>query len=301
MRLTLIVLLIAVASYGGWQEPENLGATVNSTSDDWYPVIPEDGSYMIFVSDRPGGYGGGDMWISLNEGGEWQTPENLGSNVNTVFGESAPFLAEDDTALYFASLAPGGYGQMDIWRCSLTDGVPGPKTNLGPQINTGSLECCPVLATDGNTLYICSDRAGGTGGMDIWASEKSGDTWGDPYNIGSIVNTPQTDCPRWISDDGDTLVISSTCAGGYGLADLWYAVRTGDDWNEPVNFGAGINTSAHEWGPGFYCNHGDVGGVIYFGSGRGGGQGGWDLWKSVDDDYVEVEPASHGHLKALYR
>ena len=277
MRLTLIVLLIAVASYGGWQEPENLGATVNSTSDDWYPVIPENGSYMIFVSERPGGYGGYDLWISYKVGGVWEAPENLGAEVNTAAGDSAPYLAENDTVLYFASFWSGGYGGLDIWTCPLTDGVPGTKTNLGPEINTGDLDCCPAVTSDGQTLYFCSDRAGGTGGMDIWVSEKSGDTWGEPYNMGSIVNTAWTDCPRWLSDDGDTLVIVSTCAGGYGQADLWYTTRSGDDWNEPINFGPELNSYAYELGPGFYCNHGDVGGVIYFGSGRGGEGSGGDL------------------------
>ncbi|UCE27199.1 MAG: PD40 domain-containing protein [Candidatus Coatesbacteria bacterium] len=299
--LWLLLVFIAIGAYGEWQEPENLGATVNSVYNDWYPVIPEDGSYMIFVSDRPGGYGGGDLWISYKVGGEWVTPENLSAEVNTGAAESAPYLAENDTILYFASFASGGYGGMDIWSCPLVGGVPGPKTNLGPEINTVNLECCPAVTTDGQTLYFCSDRPGSIGQMDIWVSEKTGDTWGVPYNLGGIVNTAQTDCPRWLSDDGDTLVISSTCVGGYGQADLWYAAKSGDDWNQPVNLGPEINSYAAEWGPGFYCNHGDMGGIIYFGSGRGGGEGAWDIWMSVDSDYVEIEPSSHGFLKALFK
>jgi hypothetical protein len=297
----LLLAFIAAGTYGEWQEPTNLGPTVNSVYDDWYPVIPEDGSYMIFVSNRPGGLGAPDLWISHKVGGEWGAPENLGAEVNTGAGESAPYLAENDTVLYFASFGSGGYGGMDIWSCPLTGGVPGVKTNLGPEINTSGLECCPAVTSDGQTLYFCSDRAGGFGQMDVWVSEKSGDTWGEPYNMGSVVNTAWTDCPRWLSDDGDTLVISSTCSGGYGQADLWYTTRSGDDWQEPINFGAEINSSANEWGPGFYCNHGDVGGIIYFGSGREGGEGGWDLWMSVDGDYANVEPTSLGRSKLIFR
>jgi hypothetical protein len=297
----LVLAFIAVGVYGEWQEPTNLGSVVNSAYDDWYPVIPEDGSYMIFVSERPGGYGSYDLWISYKVGGVWGAPENLGAEVNTAAGDSAPYLAENDTVLYFASFGSGGYGGLDIWTCPLTDGVPGTKTNLGPEINTGDLDCCPTVAYDGQTLYFCSDRAGGFGGTDIWVSEKIGDTWGEPYNLGNSVNTPQTDCSRWLSDDGDTLVITSSRAGGYGQTDLWYTTRSGDDWAEPINLGPEINSYAYELGPGFYCNHGDVGGIIYFGSGRDGGEGGWDIWTSIDGDYANIEPSSMGRLKALFK
>jgi len=297
----LALAFIAVGACGEWQEPTNLGPVVNSVYNDWYPVIPEDGSYMIFVSDRPDGYGSYDLWISYNVGGEWQAPQNLGAEVNTAGIESAPFLTEEDTTLYFVSSGPGGYGSMDIWTCPLTDGVPGTKTNIGPEINTGAHECCPAITTDGQTLYICSDRVGSLGQMDVWVSEKSGGTWGEPYNMGSVINTSQTDCPRWLSDDGNTLVLTTGRAGGYGLTDLWYAVRSGEDWNEPVNLGPEVNSYTYELGPGFYCDHGDMGGVIYFGSGRGGGEGGWDIWMSVDSDYANVEPSSMGSLKALMR
>jgi hypothetical protein len=297
----LLLAFIAVGVYGEWQGPTNLGPVVNSVYDDWYPVIAEDGSYMIFVSNRPGGLGAPDLWISYKVGDEWGAPENLGAGVNTGAGESAPYLAENDTVLYFASFGFGGYGGMDIWTCPLTDGVPGTKTNLDSEINTSGLECCPAVTSDGQTLYFCSDRAGGFGQMDVWVSEKSGGTWGEPYNMGSVVNTAWTDCPRWLSDDGDTLVISATCIGGYGQADLWYTTRSGDDWTEPINFGPEINSSANEWGPGFYCNHGDVGGIIYFGSGREGGEGGWDIWTSVDSGYTNVEPTSLGRSKLIFR
>ncbi|UCE27198.1 MAG: PD40 domain-containing protein [Candidatus Coatesbacteria bacterium] len=297
----LLLAFIAAGTNAEWQEPENLGPVINSVHNDWYPVIPEDGSYMIFVSDRPGGYGSFDLWISYNVGGEWQPPQNLGAEVNTAGIESAPFLADEDTTLYFVSSGSGGYGSMDIWTCPLTDGVPGTKTNIGPEINTAAHECCPAITTDGQTLYICSDRAGSLGQMDIWVSEKSGGTWGEPYNIGSVLNTSQTDCPRWLSDDGDTLLITTGRAGGYGLTDLWYAVKSGEDWNEPVNMGPEVNSYDYELGPGFYCNHGDMGGVIYFGSGRSGGEGGWDIWMSVDSDYANVAPTSLGRSKAIFR
>jgi len=265
---------------GPWHAAENLGPLVNSSANDWYPTIARDGSFMVFVSDRAGGYGSCDLYISRRVGGEWQEPENLGPTVNTVGCESAPFLGPDDRTLYFASFAEGGQGGMDVWWCTLEDGVAGERVNMGAPINGPHLDCCPVLSSDGNTLFICSDRPGGSGSMDVWVAHKVGGVWQEPVNLGSLVNTAATDCPRWISDDGATLVLSSTRWGGFGGADLWSVQWDGTVWSAAVNLGLPINSSGAEWGPGFLDNHGTLSGVIHFGSGRAGGEGGWDIWRS---------------------
>ena len=265
----------------GWLEPVNLGPTINSTWNDWYPVLARDGSFMIFVSDRPGGYGSSDLYISRRVEGVWQEPVNLGPNVNTSGMESAPYLSADDGVLFFASFAPGGVGSMDVWYCPLDDGVPGERVNPGEPINTPYLDCCPVISADGNTLYICSDRPGGYGSMDVWVAHRVGGVWQEPVNLGQEVNTYATDCPRWLSDDDDTLVVASTRHDGLGDADLWFLLRRGDGWSTPVNFGTPINSLRAEWGPGFLDNGGELAGTIFFGSGRTGGQGRWDIWYSA--------------------
>ncbi len=278
----LVALCVGSAAHGDWEAPQNLGPPINTQYDDWYPVIARDGSFMIFVSTRPGGYGDSDLWISHNVNGEWQTPENLGANVNTATTESAPFLAANDSVLYFASFAAGGHGLMDIWWCTLVGGTPGPKSNMGPAINGSALDCCPVMSHDGNSFYICSDRSGGYGSMDAWAFQRVGDQWSTPENMGDNVNSSQTDCPRWISDDDKTLILCSRRLGGYGDADIWYTVKDADVWSSLVNLGSTINSSAAEWGVGFLGNQGTIGGTMYFGSGRSGGHGGWDIWYSSE-------------------
>ncbi len=277
-----------------WQTPVNLGSTLNTPYNDWYPVLARDGSFMIFVSDRPGGHGSSDIYITHSEGGAWQSPQNLGPQVNTAYGESAPFLAAGDSVLYFMSLMPGGLGGGDVYRCSLASGVPGPRENVGPPINGPSLDCCPLISRDGNSFFICSDRAGGYGQMDVWAFQRVGGAWGGAVNLGSQVNTPQTDCPRWISDDGRVLLICSTRTDGHGLADMWISTETAGQWSAPINMGDPLNTAAHEWGAWFHGSQGTVGGTIFFGSGRAGGLGGWDLWQS--DAQTSAAPEPHGLL-----
>ena len=201
------------------------------------------------------------------------------SNVNTTGFESAPSLSLDDRTLYFTSDHDGFHGSFDVWSCSLDDGVPGPRSKV-EGLNTSSIDCCPVPSADGRFMYICSNRPGTHGNLDIWVSEKVGGEWQTPVNLGATVNSTSIDSPRWISDDGNTLIFDSSRSGGLGLVDLWYVVRSGTEWLAPVNLGAPINSRAHEQGPGFLGNNGAIGGRIFFGSGREGGHGGWDIWYS---------------------
>jgi Tol biopolymer transport system component len=279
----LFTLIVTTSAKGAdWQNPVNLGSVINSGSNDWYPVVAQDGSFMIFVSERPGGYGQSDLWISRRINNEWQPPKNMGSNVNTSAIDSAPYLAENDSVLYFTSSAPGGYGQLDVYRAPLVDGIPGMKENLGPEINGSAYDCCPVLSSDGNTLFICSNRAGGFGNMDVWVSEKINNIWSTPVNMGNNFNSNSTDCPRWISETGDTLIVCSTRSGGLGNADLYYTIMEGSEWSPLTNFGAPVNSSAMELGPGFINNEGQLAGTILFGSNRSGGYGGRDIWQCTE-------------------
>lgn len=296
MGLLPAILLLPVAA-SSWETPVNLGGTLNTVYDEWYPVLASDGSFMVFVSTRPGGLGSFDLWISWWEDGQWSAPENMGPNVNTASGESAPCLAENDTRLYFLSLDPSGYGGGDIFYCPLTGGVPGPRVNLGPEINSPSLECCPLPSHDGQKIYFCSDRSGGYGAVDVWISEKQGGTWGEPYNAGPLVNATGTDCPRWISADDQTLLICSTSPGGCGGADMYSAGVEGDSLGVRTSLGPVLNSAQAEWGAGFLGNWGQIDGTIFFGSGRPGGFGGLDLWSS--DSGTGLRSCSWGGLKSF--
>ena len=282
-------MVIAItASALAWETPVNVGDVINTGHNEWFPVLAEDGSFMIFVSDRPEGLGGMDIWISFWTGTEWDTPQNLGPNVNTSWDESAPFLADDDTRLYFLSTEPSGLGGGDIWFCDMTGGMPGQKTNMGAPINGPYLDCCPAITHDGNRFYFCSLRPGGFGQIDIWISDWTAEGWGTPFNAGREVNTTGTDCPRWISDSDEDLVIVSTGPGGYGFADLYHANTSGDSLGFRTNFGPVINTAYAELGASFLDNGGVIGGTMFFGSGRSGGFGLWDIWYSLDEGALDV-------------
>ncbi len=122
---------------GIWSEPSNLGHPINTKGWESQPAISADGKTLYFVSNRAGGVGGYDIWKStLNADNKWTTAINLGTQINTTFDESAPYIHADNKSLYFASNGWPGFGRKDIF-ISESDSVGAWSTpqNLGSPIN----------------------------------------------------------------------------------------------------------------------------------------------------------------------
>jgi Tol biopolymer transport system component len=145
-----------------WGQAVNLGPKVNSSNNDGVPVISPDGLELYFTSDRPGGYGGWDLYVSkrATEKDPWGSAANLGPVVNSVDDDCGPGLSPDGLLLIFQDSSgtpsrPGGYGGSDIWisrRASLSDPW-GPPVNLGPKINGPQFEMLARISPDGSWLY----------------------------------------------------------------------------------------------------------------------------------------------------
>jgi Tol biopolymer transport system component len=155
-----------------WGTPMNLGPTVNASSHDAYPSVSADGLTLFMQSNRPGGYGKYDIWLTTRQTKDdpWTTPVNLGSTVNSSAIEGNPSISPDGLALLFASLRPGGYGISDMYlvRRKTIQDLWGLPMNLGPVVNSPSIEAGMSISTDGLTLYFESERPGGEGSGDLW-------------------------------------------------------------------------------------------------------------------------------------
>ena len=101
-----------------WEEPVNLGPTINSAAKDARTTLSVDGLLLFFDSDRPGGYGRTDIWVirRATQNEPWSEPVNLGPSVNSPADEKYAYLSSDGSTLYFVSDRPGGYGGHDIWQ-----------------------------------------------------------------------------------------------------------------------------------------------------------------------------------------
>ncbi|CAM4344785.1 WD40-like Beta Propeller Repeat [Pedobacter westerhofensis] len=153
-----------------WDKPFNLGAAVNSAAWDSQPAVTPDGSTLYFVSNRPGGLGGYDIWKTmLNAEGEWSKPVNLGPEINTAFDEMTPFVHPDGRTLYFSSNGWPGLGNMDIYYSRAQEnGSWGKPVNIGYPINTFSEETGLIVTPDGSTGMFSSVLKDGFGDMDIY-------------------------------------------------------------------------------------------------------------------------------------
>jgi Tol biopolymer transport system component len=144
----------------GWSEPAMLPAGVNTegTNDVW-PSLAANGD-LYFSSNREGGEGGFDLYLSKFVDGEYQQPENLGSPLNTELGEYCPFIAPDDSYLIFEIVdAPGGLGGGDMYiSVKQPDGSWGEPVNMGEIFNPRRHDCYPHLSPDGKYLFFMSDR-----------------------------------------------------------------------------------------------------------------------------------------------
>lgn len=211
---------------GEWGAPVNLGLSVNTSAWDGVPSVSRDGLTLLLSSNRPGGSGDWDLWMTTRETKDhsWVAPVNLGPMVNSPSTDWSPYICPDGLELYFASTRAGGVGGYDLWMTTRTTPQDdwSPPVNLGPGINSSADEFTPSICCDGLCLFFCSLRPGGYGNRDIWVATRAtrGDDWRTPVNLGPPLNSPSMDQTAILSADGGTVFFLSSRPGGYGGLDL---------------------------------------------------------------------------------
>lgn len=156
-----------------WSKPKLLKSTANSEAWETHASISADGRMMAFTSDRKGGEGGRDIWITKKlPNGEWGKPMNAGSTINTEYEEESPYLHPDGKTMYFSSQAHNTMGGFDIYSVELYPGgtwsVP---KNMGYPLNTTGDDVFFAPTTNGKRAYFSSFRDGGKGDQDIYVME----------------------------------------------------------------------------------------------------------------------------------
>ena len=214
-----------------WGVPVNLGPFINTASDEICPSLTVDGHHLYFVSNRPG-CGGQDLYSSRRQDKRqenWESPINLGCQVNSAQNDFTPSLFEDDAGvlnLYFSSNRPDGVGGVDIYVSTLqSDGTFSNATNV-TDLNTTSDDQRPnVRQRDGLEIFFDSNRPGSLG-FDLWTSrrETTSTSWSPPVNL-EIVNSPSTEGRPSLSWDGTTLYFHSNRTGTLGSLDIYVSRR----------------------------------------------------------------------------
>jgi len=152
-----------------WTIPVNMDAPVNTKFTETQPALSADGKALYFASDRPGGRGAVDLWVShMEDNGQWTNPVNLGDTVNSRGNEMSPFIHPDGHTLYLASDGHYGLGGYDLFICRKDSQDRWSKPdNLGYPINTNRDEFGLIVNPSGNRAYFASD-IGNNSGRDIY-------------------------------------------------------------------------------------------------------------------------------------
>jgi len=228
---------------GDWGAAVPLPPPINSPYADAGPTISADGLSLFFASDRPGGYGGFDLWVTTRKTIEdpWEPPVNLGPIVNSLAVENHPSISADGLSLYFDS---NWYFWFDYDICVVTRasinhdwGIP---VWLGPATDWGLYDWSPSISSDGLTLFFECRSQLGDRELLVARRRTTDEDWDNSVNLGPSVNTIYDDCDPSIAVDGCALYFCSGRPGGIGNRDLWQvAIEPVVDFN-----GDGIVDSA---------------------------------------------------------
>jgi Tol biopolymer transport system component len=241
---------------------ENLGKNINSRGGDYSPSISADGSTMIFTSRRADTKGGG-----IDKKGDFKYFEDIylsdWDSTNSTWGKAHPIEGKLNTEGHDASLSisPDGQkiyiyrndgkvyiGDIFVSKKRKTSGTWGTPKALEKPINTSYFESSACLSADGNKLFFVSEREGKKNGAqgrgDIYVIEKISKTqWGEPKNLGPVINTPEDEISVFIHPDGKTLFFSSKGHMSMGGLDIYMSKLQADStWSKPENLGYPINT-----------------------------------------------------------
>lgn len=277
-----MVASIAMAkNLSSWGAPVNVetlagsSSSLNTPSNDGCPILSPYDDSLYIASNRPGGFGGLDIWRAPRSGEGWGTPVNLGPGINTAADEFCPSpargnrlffvrrLSSSNTDIYVAKNGPRGLGEVE---------------SVGSGVNSSAEEWSPSwfeTASGREVLYFSSTREGR---QRIYYSVDYG-----PASLaaGGVNSVADSDARPNVRRDGLEIVWDSTRFGGLGGPDIWTATRSSTDepWGAAVHLGATINSPATESRASLSWD----GSRLMFGSTRPGVEGSADVFTATRD------------------
>jgi WD40-like Beta Propeller Repeat len=301
-------LVETAGPFGDWSAPVNLGDGVNSPFEDFLPELSKNGRSLYFSSNRPGPYGGEDLWVSRRTSPDdpWGPAENVGAAVNGPFNERSPALSRDGHLLFFASNRPGGMGGFDIWvswRAHTHDDFGWqPPVNLGSGVNSTASDFGPSYFENDDvgipTLFFASSRPG-IGGVDIYRSELTASGSFGPATLIAELSTPKNDFRPTIRFDGLEVIFDSNRPApsgipGVALRDLWGSTRSSPSalWSLPQHLGNVVNGPLND----SLAALSSDGSMLVLTSDRPEGFGGSDLYQTSRDRRKGARVTSNNEL-----
>lgn len=279
---------MSAAKYSDWSAPVSLGPVVNSTSNDQNAQLQKDELAIYFSSDRPGGLGRLDIYVTRRASldSPWGPPVNLGAPVNTPANDFAPNISIDGHLLFFASGRPGGHGGADLYmsrRDNPNDDNWSDPVNLGAEVNTTDAEQAPNYHQNaeegaGNTYFNRGNSLLNQADLYYIAVSRDGVALGPAVFVAELNTAGFNEQAASLRHDAKEVFFFSNRPGGRGRADIWTSTRqnANDEWSRPVNVAA-INTPTADVTPNLSFD----GLTMLLGSDRPGTLGGNDIWMTT--------------------
>lgn len=173
---------------GNWEEPEDITRQLGGLDRLYTNSVSGDGSLLVlYLNDGDDG----NLYFSERKGRTWTKIRNFGKPINTIYWESHGFITPEATKLFISSNRPGGFGKLDIWVSEKTNaGTWGEPVNLGDVINTAYDEDAPFFDTDNNALLFSSVGHMGMGKYDLFRSTINNfGNWDRPVSMPFAFNT----------------------------------------------------------------------------------------------------------------
>ena len=220
----------------------NLGDAINTSSSNFRAVLSGDGKTMVYMNELP--FYDAVYYTTFREG-EWTEPLNITSQIQSDGDQYVSSLSFDGTRLY---LAKEDDFNSDIYVSRLLEGSWVRSQPIAARdINTKYWESHASESADGKRLFFTSNRTKGEGNMDIFYSELQPDgVWGEPVNLGSVVNTPLNEDTPFLTADGSKLYFSSQGHNNMGGYDIFVSQLVDGVWATPENLGYPVNTTDND-------------------------------------------------------
>jgi TolB protein len=189
-----------------------VGASVVSTEHTEIRLtIDPTGKLALWGStNRPGGAGGWDLWISRRDDASSSWGEAQPAPFNSTANDFDPAFSPDGSELYFFSNRPGGLGGDDLYRVAVSSAGFGAVQALGPEVNSAGNEWAPALSPDGATLLFATDGRGGAGRHDLFFARRGGEgpSWLEAEAVPGELNTPEDEFDATFLADGRSLIFA---------------------------------------------------------------------------------------------
>lgn len=247
----------------------SMGPMVNSSNEDYAPMVSKGDSILIFTSKRNSvntginKYINEDIFITKLQNNNWGKAEMF-ERINSRYNEGSGYLTRNGKELFFARCeSPDGFGNCDIYYSHYQgDTLWSEPENLGEAINSDGWDSHPTLNVTEDTLYFSSDRRGGFGLADLYYSVKGPKgKWGKARNLGPIINTRGNEVSPFFHPQHNVLYFSSNGhLLNFGDYDIYKSYHIGGGWSEPINIGPLVNGKGTE----FYFSIDQESNYIYY-------------------------------------